>query len=164
MIRFPTKTVSESRVAAEWETLLGRTPSDLFRIGPYPELIGRAVADLKVAADGAPGVLELHRNSSEPFVLPDAPIPCYFEGTYRPDHPTAVLPVMAVAVNGVIESVARVSAEPSVRGRWESLVPRRCLKNGPNAARFYLIEPDGEGWRLRACPTRQVEPVVKRGE
>ena len=164
MIPFPTTTVSESGVVAEWEALLGRTPADLFRIGPYPELIGRPVADLTVAADGAPGVLELHRNSPEPFVLPDAPIPCYFEGTYRPDHPSAALPVMAVAVNGVIESVARVSAEPSVRGRWESLVPRRCLKNGPNEARFYLVDSNGDGWRLQACPTRQVEPVVKRGE
>jgi hypothetical protein len=164
MSRFPTTTVSASRVMAEWEAILGRTSADLFRIGPYPELIGRTVAELKVAADGAAGVLELHRNSPEPFVLPDAPIPCYFEGTFRPDHTTAPLPVIALAVNGVIESVARVSPEPSVRGRWESLVPRRCLRNGPNEARFYEVESSGDGWRLRPCPTRQVEPMVKRGE
>jgi hypothetical protein len=164
MSRFPTTTVSASRVMAEWESILGRTSADLFRIGPYPELIGRTVAELKVAADGAAGVLELHRNSPEPFVLPDAPIPCYFEGTFRPDHTTAPLPVIALAVNGVIESVARVSPEPSVRGRWESLVPRRCLRNGPNEARFYEVESSGDGWRLRPCPTRQVEPMVKRGE
>ena len=164
MSRFPTTTVSASRVMAEWESILGRTSADLFRIGPYPELIGRAVAELKVAADGAAGVLELHRNSPEPFVLPDAPIPCYFEGTFRPDHTTAPLPVIALAVNGVIESVARVSPEPSVRGRWESLVPRRCLRNGPNEARFYEVDSSDDGWRLRPCPTRQVEPVVKRGE
>ena len=65
------------------------------------------------------------------------------------DHPAADLPAIALAVNGVVESVSKVSAEPSVRGRWESLVSRQCLKTGPNEARFYLVDSDGDGWRLR---------------
>ena len=76
----------------------------------------------------------------------------------------AALPVIAVAVNGVIESVAQASPELSVRGRWESLVPRRCLINGPNEARFYVVETSGNDWMLHPCSTRQVEPVIKRGE
>jgi hypothetical protein len=164
MTQFPTTTVSESRVVAEWEAIWGRTSADLFRIGPHPELLGRSVAELPVSPTGARGVLELHRNSPEPYVLPDGPIPCYFEGTFRPDHLSAALPVIAVAVNGVIESVAQASPELSVRGRWESLVPRRCLINGPNEARFYVVETSGNDWMLHPCSTRQVEPVIKRGE
>jgi hypothetical protein len=161
MTQFPTTMVSESTVVAEWEKVWGRTSADLFRIGPHPELLGRSVTELSVSPTGARGVLELHRNSPEPFVLPDGPLPCYFEGTFRSDHPSAALPIIAVAVNGVIESVAQASPELSVRGRWESLVPRRCLQNGPNEARFYVV---GSNLILQPCATRQVEQVIKRGE
>ena len=164
MVQFPTTTVSESRVVEEWESLFGRSTEDLFRIGPHPELLGRPAAEW-IDQDGtARGVLELYRNSPEPFVLPDAPLPCYFEGTYRPDRATDDMPVIALAINGVIESVARASPEQSVRGRWESLVPRRSLKNGPNEARFYVVHTDGPRIRLLPCSTRKVEPVIKRGE
>ncbi|HBH54409.1 MAG TPA: hypothetical protein DDY91_21195 [Planctomycetaceae bacterium] len=164
MVQFPTTTVSESGVVAEWESLFGRSPADLYRIGPHPELLGKPASTLIDEKEGAPGVLELYRNSTEPFVLPEAPLPCYFEGTYRPDRATDAMPVIALAINGVIESVAQASPEPSARGRWESLVPRRALNNGPNEARFYLVVPQEAGVRLIPCPTRRVEPVIKRGE
>lgn len=164
MTQFPTTTVSETQVMSRWDAVFGRTPADLFRIGPHPELIGQTVAGLQVSPHGSRGVLELHRNSPEPFVLPDGPFPCYFEGTFRPDQPSAPLPVIAIAVNGVIEAVSQASPEPSARGRWESLVPRRCLRNGPNEARFYVVESSGTNVVLLPCSTRQVEPVIKRGE
>jgi len=94
MVQFPTTTVSESGVVAEWESLFGRSPADLYRIGPHPELLGKPASTWIDEKEGAPGVLELYRNSTEPFVLPEAPLPCYFEGTYRPDRPTDAMPVI----------------------------------------------------------------------
>jgi len=158
--KLPLEVVDKSRSPADIEATFGRTPEDTFRIGPCPELIGRPIEGLVAEDEMAAGVLELTRNSPTIETPPDRPVPCYFEGVFRPTANQAILPPIAVAINGVIEAVARPSSLTSIRGRWDSLVPERSLKPGANAARFFVVDQRAEGVVLIPCATRQVTPQV----
>ncbi len=159
-LKMPVNVTAVSSIPEESRRRFGETRDDLFRFGPHAELIGQPVVDRVDQSDKADGVLELTRNSPEPFVLPEAPLPCYFEGIYRRANSDEEMPAIAVAINGTVQAIARPSALKAVRGRWESLVPEKCLNNGPNEAKFYVVRPVGEDLRLIPCETKQGAPRV----
>lgn len=151
---FPLATVAASQTPRIAEATFGQTPGDLFRIGPYPGLIGRRVDSLMVVEDRQQTRLDLTRGGSRVDVSGTGRLPCYFEGIYRGndlDNP----PPIAIAIDGVIAAVTRPSHHPEIRGRWDALVAEEFLPQGSHSVDYYSVISRAAEPVLSRCPTQQ---------
>jgi hypothetical protein len=115
----------------------------LYGIGPRPELLGRAVDGLALAATaGGP----TFRSYGETTYDPDSPVaPARIAG--RIDGAPAGEDV-AIAVNGRIVAVTR-SFELGGDVLVSAVVPENAFRPGENAVRVYLVEGAGDDATLR---------------
>ncbi len=120
----------------------------LFRIGPYPELIGRTVQSLP-QAPGASVEISLLRYADEVHDDPGAMVPCFFEGLVLSRRSTDEPVVLAIAINGTIRAVTRTYRTAEFQNRWGALVPDWSLHLGRNEVQFFTV--DGAGGRLTPC-------------
>jgi len=129
----------------------------MFRIGPYPELVGRRLEDCTVDAEPGPPLAMIRYGDS----VDDDPqklIPCFFEGTLqlpaKPEKPV----VLAVTVNGVIQATTRTYDLKDLRDRFAALVPEAAFHPGQNDVQFHLVTGAGDALRLALCPLR-IQPA-----
>jgi hypothetical protein len=119
-------------------TLFG---SDLFRVGPHLELLGRRVADLPVVDRG---------DLSSELVDPETGLsPAHVVGVLKGNGAEPGLDV-AVAVNGTIAATGRTF---SFLGdvRFEALVPEATFRRAENEVEVYVIA-SGELLKARGRP------------
>ena len=116
----------------------------LYRIGPYPELLGRTASELLT-----------EEASSVQLDLFDAPefqhvnrasgiVPCFVRGMLL-DANQCDGTTLAIAVNGRVEAVTRPSRRwlaknKSVVCQFGALVPESSLREGPNDVAIYVLE------------------------
>jgi hypothetical protein len=113
----------------------GHGPPGLYRIGPHPELLGRAVADLRLLADSG-----LTSELADPQLFRAV----RFSSSVSPAHIVGTLEGagagrdVALAVNGRLVVTARTF---SFRGsaRFEALAPERVFRPGANDVDVYLV-------------------------
>lgn len=139
----------------------GTAADRLWRLGPYPELTGRPVAELR-QADSTGVRLELEPGDDADAVRPAAYAPCYIGGwvVARGRH-TGPLS-LAVSVNGVIAGVTRTSTDPRIGDRFSALVPEsRLSAAGHDVQVFVVLEEAGETV-LEPCESRETPPFAPR--
>lgn len=121
----------------------------MFRIGPRPELIGRAVQSLKQSTD-APVEISLLRFANEVDDAPEVTTsPCYFEGLVLSQRQTDEPVVLAIAINGTIRAVTRTYRSSEFQNRWAALVPEWSMHAGRNDVQFFTVT--GIEGRLTPC-------------
>ncbi len=120
----------------------GNGPPGLYAGGPRPELLGKRVDSLTVAAGGSPS------------------FESYGSSTYDPDAPLAPVRVygridgapgshdVAIAVNGTIVAVTR-SFEYSGETLVSAVTPEDAYRPGENSVRVYLVEGSTSDARLQ---------------
>ena len=124
-------------------------PLRIFRTGPGGVLVGRRVAELEPGPPvaGRARVLGAHRWRSVDTAADT--LPMYLTGSVH-DVP-AGLPSVAVAVNGVVAGVSRLTDGPGDRD-FAVLVPPSLLRDGRNALAVFAVDEDGS--RLSPLPLR----------
>jgi hypothetical protein len=138
-----------SQALAEQLARFGTTPSDVYRIGPAPELLGRAVTALRVRNAGTTSV-ELDRRQLLNVVDTRSNLlPTYLSG--RVSGPHARHADLAIAVNGRVAAVTR-TFEARGETRFAAMVPENSLRDGRNEIGVLLIR--GSGRRLTLEQTR----------
>jgi hypothetical protein len=132
----------ESKLAAALRRQTALFGSDLYRIGPHLELVGRAVAELPV--------IDSTDLTSELFDQETVLSPAHVVGGLDGDRAEPGLDV-AVAVNGTVAATARTF---SFLGdvRFEALVPEAGFRPGQNEIDVYVITAGGELLKARGRP------------
>jgi hypothetical protein len=132
----------ESKLAAALRRQTALFGSDLYRVGPRLELVGRAVADVQVVADS-----DL---TSELLDQESALSPVHIVGILAGNRAEPGLDV-AVAVNETIAATARTF---SFLGdvRFEALVPESAFRPRQNDVEVYVIGAGGELLKARGRP------------
>lgn len=134
----------------------------LFAIGPYPDLVGRAVGELP---QGEAAEMQVRFDQAPHFqdVDPDGGfVPAQIFGRVRwIGEQQAVDPVLALAVNGVIQAVTG-TFEARSGLRFAALVAEEAFAPGPNRLDVYLVESYGRERTLRpvannAAPAYSIE-------
>jgi len=125
-------------------------PHDVYRIGPYPELLGRNVADL-VVADAPATEIELRHLETRYSSDRDELVPCYYEGRVMAPGPIPDPIPIAVAINGVIRGVTRTYDFEKRREHFAVMVPEQAFRVGENDVQFYVISNQAGQPRLTRC-------------
>jgi hypothetical protein len=124
----------------------GAEPARLFRVGPYPRLVGRPVAQLR----RLPRRLPVARIDQARQLRKVDPRSGFVPGEITGTLPGSTRPgsAVAVAVNGRIEAVGRsfVLAGSRVE-RFAFVVPSWSLRPGRNAVRVYEVVRAGRALR-----------------
>ena len=128
----------------------GPDPEALYRIGPYPELIGRRVARLPRVADADEAGAVFDQAPDLSRVDPSSGfVPGELTGTVPNGRPGGGRPI-AVVVNGVIVATGRTfSLEGSEVESFEAIVPERSFRRGANEANLFEIVAGAGGLALR---------------
>jgi hypothetical protein len=130
-----------------------RDPGAFFRIGPAPELVGRPVAALTRAAGPAPRV-EWIRFGNVADESVDAIVPSFFEGRVLTREPADRPTVVAIAVNGIIQSVTRTHRLDGFRDRFAAMVPESSFHPGKNDVQIFVVTGEDPDWQLVPCTAR----------
>jgi hypothetical protein len=130
-----------------------RDPGAFFRIGPAPELVGRPVAGLTRAAAPAPRV-EWIRFGNVADESVDAIVPSFFEGRVLTREPSDPPTVVAIAVNGIIQSVTRTHRLDGFRDRFAAMVPESSFHPGKNDVQIFVVTGEDPDWQLVPCTAR----------
>jgi sulfatase-like protein len=126
------------------ELLFGDPWASAYRVGPHPELIGRPVGRVAVAAAGSAIANARLLDDVEPSKQIE---PTRVTGRLRDGSPTSMRD-LAVAVNGRIAAVGRSFHLDGRRSEFFSLiVPESSLRRGRNSVELLEVRPGG---RLRA--------------
>ncbi len=150
----PAAIVASSTFPQELRQRFGEAndPLALFRIGPRPELVGRAVADF-IQDDDSTVDVELLRYGSDYAPDGDAIVPCYVEGrVVLREGPALERPLsIAVAVNGTIRAVTRTYHLQGWHENWAAMVPESAFRAGQNDVQFYVVTGASSATRLARC-------------
>jgi hypothetical protein len=126
----------------------GSGPERLWRIGPDPELIDRRASEIGFTTGSTVSIEILDQQRFED-VQPDAAvIPALVSGRVRLAPKQAGAVDVAVATNGVLRAVARVTSDKHREGRFSVLVPERGLQPGRNEVEAFIVESGTGGVRL----------------
>jgi hypothetical protein len=134
---------------AESELLFGDPWASAYRIGPHPELLGRAVPGSVAAAAGG----RVHARLANAALLDDVEpsdqiLPTRVTGRL-PGTPRGAMRDLAVAVNGRIRAVGRSFHLDGRRMEFFSLiVPESALHPGRNRVQLFEVAADGSLARL----------------
>jgi hypothetical protein len=152
---------------ASWDDLLERSlrrkllltgagsMNELFRTGPYAELVGRSIAELREGVrtregevwlvPGVVGQVRLHQQAHLQDVAPQGLfVPAYLTGELQLGDDGARPRDLVVAVNGVVRTTAR--SAPGVRGPpLAVLLPESSLEPGRNRLTFFVAHPERGG-------------------
>ena len=119
----------------------GSTSSSLYRLGPNPDLIGKAVSSLPVEPSENEGV-EL--DGQELLNIVDRRtdlLPTWIQGHLTGDHQQRE--DLAVAVNGRIEATTWSFAGPGGETFFSAMVPEDALRNGHNQVAVLAVHAGG---------------------
>jgi hypothetical protein len=148
----PVTTLISSRQYGEIRSRFGPAsdPDALYRIGPYPELIGKKVEDLTTSAHQS---VEIELTRGGTFYSPDPHdlVPCYLEGRVLSATGFEQPITIGVAVNGTIRAVTRTYLLDGIRDRWSVIVPEAAYHNGENDVQYFAIDGAPPDLRLTPC-------------
>lgn len=151
---YPAAILASSTVPEELRSRFGRgdDPAALFRIGPYPELVG-CTADSLPISDESPVEIELLRSGSEYSEDANTLVPCYIEGRvlFKPGKELPTLVAIAVAVNGTIHAVTRTCQLDGWRDKWAAMLPESAYRIGANDIQFYVVNGKSPQITLTHC-------------
>ena len=123
-----------------------------FRIGPWPELLGRKVAQLRRRDTTGPRIsfegreLLLDANPESGFLL------THIFGHIEWEDPPSVPVPLAVAVNGVIRALTQTSPQLDANAAFSAVMPWWVLERGRNQVETFLIDRvGGEFWLSRSA-------------
>ncbi len=123
----------------------GEDPLDLYRLGPYPGMVGKPVSDLD---RGGPLPWTVHIRAIEDFDNADpegSTLPAFVQGSIRPDDSEDRAYDLAVAVNGVIFATVPTHTESGEWRAFSAMIPPFAYTSGANRIRVYMIsENDGD--------------------
>jgi hypothetical protein len=151
----PVPTLISSRQHGEIRSRFGPAsdPEALYRIGPFPELVGKRVEELPVSADQ---LIDIELTRGGTFYSPDPQnlVPCYLEGRVLSatgfEQPIRI----AVAINGTICAVTRTYLLDGIRDRWSVIVPEAAYHEGANDVQYFAIDGTPPDLRLTPCVTK----------
>jgi hypothetical protein len=132
----------EAKLAAALRRQTALFGSDLYRVGPHLELVGRTVAELPV--------IDNPDLTSELFDQESVLSPAHVVGVLEGNDAGPGLDV-AVAVNGTVAATARTF---SFLGdvRFEALIPEAAFRRAGNEVDIYVITTSGELLKARGRP------------
>jgi hypothetical protein len=143
---FPAKQTTLERMVRQFGD--GDEPSQLFRVGPHSELIGRAVDEFTVA-ERANVQLTL-TDPRKPAPPKSEPIvPCYFAGRATSRDGPAQPIALAIAVNGTIQAVTRTYTGKPYNDYWCAIVPESALAADSNEVQIYVVSTTNSRVTLR---------------
>jgi hypothetical protein len=134
---------------------LGEDPLQLYRAGaPFPELLGRPLAELSTVSDPA---LRIDLELGGPEIIFDPTsdfVPAILRGRVRGERPSTEPFKVAVSINGVLEANATTRLhKPSNEYRFRLTVPPTSYRTGSNDVRVWVI--DEENPQRLVGPQRQ---------
>ncbi len=123
-------------------------PLALYRIGPYPELVGRPLSELEIEPEPGPRIKlkvpEVYREVDPTSGF----VPARVVGTLRSPELARKPLELAVAVGGTVWATTRVARTQTSRGRFTAMVPERALVAGSNRVEVFVIDGTSELPRL----------------
>jgi hypothetical protein len=132
----------------EKESTFGRTPEDLFRIGPHTELVGKSARDFKSTRSSIKCNLE-GRTYFENIDLNSQFILSNIKGTLESKESVLALPAaIAISINGTIAGITQAYSDPEGKIRFSLVVSDSCFRSGSNQVRIYLISATRNGLEL----------------
>jgi hypothetical protein len=151
----PRNIVQQSTVSSDIRRRFGPAtdPEALFRIGPHPELIGRACADVP-RGEAPPTVLALRNTNSDYSTDPSAIVPCYVEGRVVSPNLGAEPVNLAIAVNGIVRATTRTYLADRFRDRFAAMLPESAFREGPNDVEYFVLTGSGDSIRRSPCTVR----------
>lgn len=130
-----------SELAVKYETLkrkltlFGSGPLiQLFKIGKYGYLVGKAVAEVGVAGESGATVSLKNKGLFSKVDLESGFIPAKLTGSV-----SATPSFLAVAINGVIRAVTQTFSLSGHEKNWAAVVDERSFKNGHNDVEVFII-------------------------
>jgi hypothetical protein len=151
----PVPVLTSSRQPGEIVSRFGPAldPEALYRIGPYPEIVGRSLEEIPVSAN-QPVEIELTRSGTYYSSDPKDLVPCYIEGRILSGTGSGQPASLVVAVNGTIRAVTRTYQLDGIRDRWSAMVPEAAFHDGENDVQYFAIESAPPDLRLTRCVTK----------
>ncbi len=120
----------------------------LYRIGPRPELVGRRLAELDVAAVAGGQLLLAHPEIYDEVDPGSGFVPARVVGEVQlPGRARGGLE-LAVAVNGTVRAVTRSYFHHQGRALFTAMVPESAFSLGPQRLEVFTIDGDGDAPRL----------------
>ena len=162
-LTFPATSLDARYVSWERKLTLsgsGAISENLFKIGPYSDLVGRQVADVAVGGD-AEVKLGLYLPTLFAHVKPNSAfVPAYIAGYVRSGWDTEAPLNLAVAINGTIRATTRTYTFPRAgkRKRWSAVVEESSFYAGQNEVEVFVINSS----RGQPVLARAYTPAVPR--
>ena len=162
-LTFPATILDARNVALERKLTLsgsGAISENLFKIGPYSDLVGRRVADVAVGGD-ADVKLELYQPNLFARVKPNSAfVPAHIMGYVRSGWEVEAPLNLAVAINGTIRATTRtyIFPLPGKRKVWSAVVEEGSFHAGQNEVEVFVIHSS----RGKPVLARAYTPVAPR--
>ena len=116
----------------------------------YPDLVGQQVNSFLVKEDSDVAILIDRSDLFSQIDLSDDFVPAYITGAIRLNETKQLPPLIALALNGRIQSFTRPWGFPfqGRRGLWATLVDESAFRTGQNNVEAFVVSLDGE-WLSR---------------
>jgi hypothetical protein len=141
----------------------GSDPLDLYRIGPYPDLVGQPLAGLEQGQPSSAG-LRLKRREQLAGHDPDGLlVPVHLEGELVSGRSSESGRDLAVAINGTVCATTRSWGNGKLH-RFSVMVPLHLLQSGDNQVELLAIESrDGRAILHRIGEDNPLEHLRRAG-
>ena len=123
----------------------GSDPLELFRIGNYPEMVGRRVSDFRIEEPLSWGLAIDDEEMYRGVDLSAATLPVFVQGSVKTEGEQLKSRDFVIAVNGTIGAVVPIHPGADTEGRFTALIPPSFLRQGENDLDVYLIEDSSGG-------------------
>lgn len=126
----------------------GADPLRLFAIGPHPELLGRAIADLSLGPASQIQVRPLNFQSTvtcDPSIRVPAFLQAQVEGV------TGSPVRFAISLNGTIWGTTQTYDVSYLKHHWRVMLPETAVRDGENIVRVFEIRDNAGQAQLREC-------------
>ena len=112
----------------------------------YPDLVGQQVNSFLVTEDSDVAILIDRSDLFSQIDLSDDFVPAYVTGAIRLNEMKQLPPLIALALNGRIQSFTRPWDFPfqGRRGLWATLVDESAFRTGQNNVEAFVVSLDGE--------------------
>ncbi len=125
-------------------------PFALYRIGPFPDLLGRRLTTLEVETEPRAKVLLKSSKNFHHVDLATGFVPARVIGSI-PSKDLEQRPVkLAVAIGGTVWATTYVRKSKAKRSRFSAIVPEEAFSNGRNRVEVFIVEGTS---RPRLFPT-----------
>lgn len=155
---FPARFAGSTESAAQRRALFtqGNGWDAIYRIGPHPELIGRAIHSLPLLAHDKNKTFRSFLENAHLFSALDPSanaLPCHVHGHLEPAPRAPV--ALAIALNGRIVATTYTYQLSDYQGHWTTMIPEAAFSSGPQRIEVFVLETTGRQTRLRATLDQQ---------